>query len=181
VNTLSRLDGIAIGGAVAAWVRSPLFEIQQLRRLARVALPVGAIGAVGCYFLGTSYWIAAELGYSFIAAAFGGVLAWSLAAQGTASRTARLLRSFTLSRLGRISFALYLFNLPIYTVMHGLMASTVFSYVPPLAGNFVRLAVENLVLLAAALLSWKLYEGPILKLKSRWAPRRRSDSKPIQQ
>jgi peptidoglycan/LPS O-acetylase OafA/YrhL len=181
VNTLSRLDGIAMGGAIAAWIRSAKFDVQQLRRVARVALPVGTFGAVICYFLGASNWIATELGYSFIALAFGGVLAFSLAAQGSASRTARLLRGFTLSRIGSISFALYLFNLPIYTVMHGRMASGAFSHFSPLTGAFARLVAENLVLLAAAILSWKLYEGPILRLKSRWAPRRSDDSKPIQQ
>jgi len=170
-NTLCRLDGIALGGAVAAWIRMPNFNPSRLLPFAQRALAIGALGAAVSYWLPATTEIAIQLRPTFLALAFAGLLVLALAAQGTKSPFARIFRSFPFAGLGRISFALYLFNLPIYTAMHGRISARLLAHVPWFAASIVLILVENAILLAAALCSWKFFERPILRLKSRWAPR----------
>jgi peptidoglycan/LPS O-acetylase OafA/YrhL len=170
-NTLCRLDGIAMGGAIAAWVRSEGFEPEQLRRFARFAVPFGVAGAGLCYWLHNALVFGSDIRHSFIALAFGGIVAWTLARQGQPSPALDALRSFNLTGLGRISFALYLFNLPLYTLIHGHMADRIFLLLPTPITEVARVILGNALLLLAAVLSWKFLEHPILRLKSRLAPR----------
>jgi peptidoglycan/LPS O-acetylase OafA/YrhL len=84
-----------------------------------------------------------------------------------------VLRTKAFTYLGRISFALYLFNFPIYTIMHGNYANQVFSGLDltSFATTLLRFAVENAVLLAAASCSWVFFESRVLRLKGKLAPR----------
>jgi len=170
-NTLCRPDGIAIGGALAAWVRSDGFEVEQLRRLARFAVPLGIAGAGLCYALGNALTFGTEIRYSFVALACGGLVAWTLARLGEPSLLGGLLRGFSLTGLGRISFALYLFNLPVYTLMHGHYADRIFLRVPGPAAEICRTLAATAVVVLAGAMSWTFFESRILKLKSRLAPR----------
>jgi len=169
-NTLCRLDGIAMGGMIAAWIRDREFAIDALQRLVRAAPLAGTLGLALTYAVVRTR-LAIELQYSFVALIFGGLLALVLLEQSTASTLARAFRSSSLGGLGRISFALYLFNLPIYTIAHGVGASRWLSHLPKAMAGAAVLVASNLVLLAAASLSWKFFESPILGLKSRLAPR----------
>lgn len=170
-NTLCRPDGIAIGGMLAAWVRSEGFEIEQLRRFSRFALPLGVTGTGTCYALGSKVVFAADICHSFIALAFGGLLAWSLSRLGEPTLVTSLLRGFTLTRLGRISFALYLLNLPIYTLVHGHFADRFFLRIPGPASEIFRMIAATAIMLMAAAMSWQFFESRVLRLKSRLAPR----------
>lgn len=170
-NTFCRPDGIAIGGALAAWIRSDGFEVEQLRRFARFALPLGVVGAGFCYGLASDLVFAADIRFSFVALAFGGVVAWTLARLREPSPMTGPLRAFSLTRLGRISFALYLFNLPLFTLMHGHFADRVFLRIPGPGSEIVRTLAGTGLLLLAAGCSWSFFESRILRLKSRLAPR----------
>lgn len=170
-NTLCRVDGIAMGGMLAAWVRAEGFDVAWLRRFARLALPLGAAGAALCYGLGASVRFATEIRFSFVALVFGGVLALALLVKGTGSAVAASLRGFGLSGMGRISYALYLFNLPVYTLMHGRMAGELFARMPVELAGWARVIAGNAVVLFAAIVSWKVFESRVLRLKARWAPR----------
>ncbi|HVZ17918.1 MAG TPA: acyltransferase, partial [Terriglobales bacterium] len=169
-NTLCRMDGIAMGGALAAWVRNERCDVERLRRFALAGVAAGVIGTALCFGM-TSASPATELRFSFVTITFGCVMAWILARQGTGSFVAQSLRSFALTRLGRISFGLYLFNLPIYTVMHGHLADRVFFGLPSGMAEFSRVLAANLLLLTIAAVSWRFYESPILRLKVKMAPR----------
>src|SRR5205807_1342653 len=72
---------------------------------------------------------------------------------------------------GKYSYAMYLFNLPVFTALHRLMK---FDAWPPLRhgrppsqlpGQLAAYGVGGAVLFAAAWLSWHLYESQFLKLK----------------
>ncbi len=169
-NTLCRMDGIAMGGAIAAWVRAEGFDVEWLRRFAQLGLILGAFGTAVSFGLSVAPF-ATELRLSFITMMFGGLMAWVLVNQGTTPFATRLLRSFGLTRLGRISFGLYLFNLPLYTVMHGHWANRVFFSLPSAIAELSRFLTGNLLLLAIAAVSWRFYESRILGLKGRLAPR----------
>ena len=169
-NTFCRLDGIAMGGAIASWVRAEDFEIARLRRFAQIGVFAGVTGTALCFRF-ASIPLATELRYSFVTFAFGGIVAWTVANQGSRIVLSNALRNFTLTGLGKISFALYLFNLPIYTLMHGRLADRVFLSIPAQMSGISRLVVGNVVLLVAAAASWMLYESRILRLKSKFAPR----------
>ena len=166
-NTLCRLDGIAMGGMLAAWVRDARFEVAGLKRLARVGLVAGIVGVGGCC-AGMPFGL--ELRYSFVTLAFAGVFAFTLLTQGTESPLARMLRSSALTGLGRISFALYLFNLPIYGMVHGHAAGRVVAELPYAIAEFIRTAAATSLLWASATLSWRMFESRLLRLKDRWAP-----------
>ncbi|MGZ4816822.1 MAG: acyltransferase family protein [Terriglobales bacterium] len=167
-NTLCRLDGIAMGGLIAAWVRIEGYEVERLKTFARIGMISGGIGTALCSGMAVPF--ATELSYSFVAITFGGLLAWALAAQGSELMTARALRSYGLTAMGRVSFALYLFNLPIYTFMHGHLASRFLLFMPAAIAGVIRVVAGNVLLLVAAGVSWKFFEKPILRLKARLAP-----------
>ena len=169
-NTLCRMDGIAMGGAIAAWMRAEWFDAAALRRFAWIAGSVGVLGTGFCFASADRLRFAEELRGSFVTVGFGGAFSFALLLQGGETFVARTLRSFTFTGLGRISFALYLFNLPIYTAMHGHTAARLLSSLPAGMEGPTRLIVGNALLLLAAICSWNLYESPMLRLKSRWAP-----------
>ena len=171
VNTFCRMDGIALGGAIAAWVRTANFRERQLMRFADAAMLIGLAGMALCYAAAGAFVYATQFRYSFTALAFGGLLARALYLQSTNAMTARVLRSSWLTGLGRISFALYMFNLPMYTLMHSHLADHLFRHVPSTLTVASRIVLGNVLVLVAAAMSWKFFEGPILKLKSRLAPR----------
>jgi peptidoglycan/LPS O-acetylase OafA/YrhL len=170
-NTFCRLDGIAIGGLIAAWVRSPSFSPTTLRRVVRWAILLGITATIFFLYRESTTRAIPDLLFSVTAVAFGGLTANALLVQGTASRFAQLFRSAPLRFLGRVSFALYLINLPIYVLIHGRQAGRILACVPwPYAG-FASMLLANAVLLALAACSWRFFEAPILKLKARLAPR----------
>jgi peptidoglycan/LPS O-acetylase OafA/YrhL len=170
-NTLCRLDGIAIGGMIAAWVRGEEFEPTSLLRFARIALPVGILGTAACYALDGRIGFATEFRYSFVTLAFGAIVAAVLFLQGTDSALARAFRSPVLAGLGRISFAVYLFNLPVYTLLQGNHARRLLAALPAPISALAFVVFANGILIGLAICSWKFFEAPILKLKERLAPR----------
>jgi peptidoglycan/LPS O-acetylase OafA/YrhL len=172
-NTLTRLDGIALGGAIAAWVRGPMFDADQLAKFAKIGAIVGTIGYVVCFLLTPYSLVADYLAYTFITMGFGGVVCFALFYRGESNWFAAAMRHPWLMTMGKISFALYLFNNPIYLMAHGNHVNNLLARLGlgEWSAGFTRLAIENVALFAAALLSWKLFESPILKLKKKWAPR----------
>jgi len=150
-------------------VRGPSCNVNRLARYGRAAFGLGVAGASICFALrGLG---SAALLPSFVAMMFGGFVGGALASQGSNSAFARVLRSSILTGIGKISFAIYLFNLPIYTVMHGHFAGRMLAFMGPVSAELTRVFVGNGLLLLAALVSWRWFEAPILRMKSRWAGR----------
>jgi peptidoglycan/LPS O-acetylase OafA/YrhL len=171
LNTLCRLDGLAMGGLLAAWIRTAEFDPKLLGRFARIAIAMGGAGALVSLAAREELIAARVLSHSFLAIAFGGTVALSLRQQANVKPFATFLRKDWLRWVGKVSFALYLFNYPIYVLAHGVRAQKLFAGWSPMAGSIGVLVLENGLLFIAAWLSWHVLESRMLKLKSRLAPR----------
>jgi peptidoglycan/LPS O-acetylase OafA/YrhL len=172
-NTLTRLDAIASGAALAVWIRDTRFERESMQRIGLMTAGVAGIAAVVTLRFAESSAIVKNASYSFVALACAGVVAMTLGWQGEDLLLPQLFRQRCLRFLGRISFALYLFNYPVYVLVHGNrgMALTSRLRLSSSAAEILLFLLGNAVLVATAWLSWQLLEKPMLQLKSRLAAR----------
>lgn len=162
-----RPDGLLAGIWCACLVRDPI-AVTALRRQR------GALGAVivvlGAAFVGTSFLglpadslPIATVGYALFAGLFAALLLQVvLHADGW---VARLLSGRSLAAVGVTSYFTYLFHDPIWYTLHW-----AFFRRPPLHNDWQAGAVTLLAVgatLGAAWMSWRWFEGPVL----RWARR----------
>lgn len=169
VLTPARMDALALGGLLAVIAREP----GGLLGLARWARPVvfASLASLGLLFLwrgGLRFGdrVVQTAGFTLLALLSGGILVIGVTSPAQ-SAAGRLLAHRFLRLLGRYSYALYVFHHPIM-----LYAGLVFGAAsfPRLAGSqvpgqLVFTAVTASISLAAAALSWHLYESQFLKLK----------------
>ncbi len=170
VLTPSRMDALALGGLLALIAREP----GGLSRLAKWARPAVVSSAV---FLGMIFlWrhgltfrhaVVQTIGFTLLAILYGGILAVAVASPPD-TVAGRLFADRFLSFLGRYSYAVYVFHLPVIFYMGRFFNA---GGIPRLAGSqlpgqllFTTSAAS--VSLAAALVSWHLYEAQFLKLKA---------------
>jgi peptidoglycan/LPS O-acetylase OafA/YrhL len=177
VLTPGRIDALAIGAFVALVARGPE-GLAALRGWAAPAAGAAAIGVVGIAALAGGFdpYVGAMqmVGYTGLALFFGGVLVLTLTASPRWGPL-RVLHSAPLTTFGKYSYALYLFHLPLRAIIRDkvygpdqfltLMGS-------PLPGQVIFYVGATLVALAAAWLSWHLYEKHFLALKRYFAPAR---------
>jgi len=110
-------------------------------------------------------------GYTIMAIGWGGlVAAGATAVRGTIP--ARLLGARWLRALGKYSYAMYVFHVPIWAHVQPLVFPG--NRVPAVLGSHVLPSVAlgvlcGLLTFAAALVSWNLYEKQFLKLKRYFA------------
>jgi peptidoglycan/LPS O-acetylase OafA/YrhL len=81
-----------------------------------------------------------------------------------------LLRMRPLVRMGKISYGLYLYHLPLLELMRWLGKKAAAATGADVSWTFVVLKLAAFFLVAE--LSWRFIESPILKLKDRYAPSR---------
>jgi peptidoglycan/LPS O-acetylase OafA/YrhL len=177
--TPCRMDGLAIGAFVALWLRRPVPPVSSpaLSRSVPVRTPallvVFILAMLATILLFTHDLVVGgrdlsqALLYFTLNLACGALLLLVLAARRGSLITmffeAPLPRAF-----GRYSYALYLFHLPIATLLHdhGLAPARF----PTLAGSelpgqLIFYLIATAIALAAAMASWNLFERHFLKLK----------------
>jgi peptidoglycan/LPS O-acetylase OafA/YrhL len=170
VLTPGRLDPLAIGALIALAARSPgglQVFVPQCRRI------LAWCGAM----LFAAFLLAGELspedprvqvvGFSVLAVFFGALLVLVLQA-GQGDRLGRIFSSASLRMFGKYSYALYLFHLPLRAVIRDVLFapdrySTAFG--TALRGQLIQYVLSTLLTVAVAMLSWRFYEAPFLKLK----------------
>ena len=74
-----------------------------------------------------------------------------------------------LAYLGKVSFALYLLNFPVYALFHGNQMQVPLKSLglSENTAGLVLAGIANCVLFAVVICSWHLFEQPILRLKDR--------------
>jgi peptidoglycan/LPS O-acetylase OafA/YrhL len=163
VMTFCRMDGILAGSLLALWLRSADVSLLRLRRVATVLLVVGGVGSV--WLLKTADQ-ESVLVYSFLAAAFSGLLCFA-AFDRMLPQPFRLVLEYNWVRyVGKISYAIYLFH----PIVHEALIFALYRLRIPLhreiaSQDAVFVVLEIALVIAAASCSWLLFEGPILNLK----------------
>lgn len=166
-NTLVRLDSIALGCLIAILLQSDYLNRGNIRWLAVGMLLLGSTGFGICISEPAIDQRAYALKYTFIALFFGGaILTALLGVQEGLWRN--LLRWSVLRYCGRISFALYLFNMGAIRICYGNHMTALVSRikVPAAFVGMPNIILAWLLTFLAATLSWYLLESPILKLKA---------------
>lgn len=160
--TSSHFDAFAVGGLVR------LHEPRSPRAFIAVTWGAVAVGSL-IAFASASPPSLPSLGYPSGMEPAGGFL-WgysvlNLAAAATVVAVARghlsprLWRSPVLSYLGRISYGMYVFHMPLQLMVHAAWRDG------PL---LLKLLVHAAITISCADLSFRFFETPILKLKSKW-------------
>jgi len=170
VLTPCRMDSLALGGLVAMMARSPSAFAQSFEKVRLGAIVMGA-AALGVYVFcrsqgsSTEYHpLMASIGYSLIDFAFAGLL--SLIVLKPTGRLVGLLRSRPLVYTGQIAYGLYLLHEPASLAVRKLIS---FTAGIDIAGQpAAAIPIFLVASYAAAGLSWRFFESPILGLKSRF-------------
>lgn len=182
--TPARLDGLAIGSAVALVARGP-GGLAALRRWAIPATIVAAVIAAAYFLLPTEFddnaliaptsltvgagLVVFPIAFTAIALLFASLLLHGL-------RTDRVAPSFlewsALRSAGRYSYGLYVVHVPLIPLMY-LAGFSPAKLIPRIGSEFAALALYIVGMLAAsfavAWLSWHLYEKRFLALKKHFA------------
>jgi len=165
-----RLDGLALGGLIALRARMGPWRL----RPAYVAwVAVGLSGALCVYLIWGGYdWSSGRIrtfGYSMVALAFASVLLWVLTYRG-AWQTAWL-RLRPLQYLGRISYGIYLLQVPSYLLVGRIFAHFGKRLVTGEswhAATWLGFGAVGVCTVALASLSWYVLERPFLRAKNRF-------------
>jgi len=161
-GTMFRMASLSIGGAIAIyepWVRA---NARRPLMLAASCLAMGCAAAIVGAFLKGNHetWVPAfkHLAYGLIATA---IFLAALSANELAEGKAIVLAAGVLPFLGKISYGLYLYHYPIYSMM-GIFSEDSAS-APSLTWGLLAAAISLLV----AISSFYVLERPILRIKDR--------------
>lgn len=160
--TLTRLDGLALG-VLAAWLLGKPAVVRAGRARAR------SIGVVFALLLGSCLWLAqqseaAQKGPGILLLSFTAFVAIALVRLNPASWLSWFLRLRYLAFLGRHSYFLYLFHMPMLWLGTILAPTYFFS---PVTARIAVNALAMIALCAIAPLSWRWFEAPLLALGRR--------------
>jgi peptidoglycan/LPS O-acetylase OafA/YrhL len=171
VLPIYRADALATGALLAWLVRR--HGVAPLRAL---AAPIGLAAAAGvvivCLIDGESWWWGETMqrfGYSLLALTGAGMLAAAVTRPAD-SIWPRLLSVGWLRSFGKYSYCLYLIHLPVMrSVREFVLAPEQFAmFGSPWAGQALFYGLATAPAFAIAWLSWRVFEAPILRLKSRF-------------
>ena len=186
--TISRMDALAAGAALATWDQgreahgSTRWRASHLGMIAVVLLVATAGWSNGFRRIGD---VAQVAGYSALTAAFTALTGWALLNdqarfRGAAlPRAARLLTVAPLRWLGKYSYALYVFHKPLQDLVGEPLLAHLTGQphtADPVIAVLYLMAAAG-VTGGVAWLSWQLFERHFMVLKDRWA-RTRAPSGP---
>jgi peptidoglycan/LPS O-acetylase OafA/YrhL len=115
----------------------------------------------------------AVFGYTLLAIGMALVVAFVLDRSATGHPVCRVLRSRLLVRLGTISYMFYLIHLFVYLVVSGGFNLLLFHDGPTRLVRSIEALVSLAVTVGVAELSWRYFESPILRLKSRFSSKQK--------
>jgi peptidoglycan/LPS O-acetylase OafA/YrhL len=169
--TICRMDALAMGALIAAWLQSQE-RARQLQTLAPWMIPCGVsialVGAVLSRLYTRDAFFTESLGYTCLGVFFSLLLLACLIGTNTVNRGwQKFLSLAPLRAIGKYSFAIYVFHFPLQLYAE--------RFLPPPEQRTGWLGMEflvgiGLVTYIAAFLSYHLYEKHFLKLKSWFTP-----------
>lgn len=172
--TPARLDSLAVGALLAVVLADRRIAHVGSRMFIGLGVMAAAI-TVAVFHVHGGLWTYGGWeegpGYTIMAIAWGGlVAAGATAARGTIP--ARMLGARWLRALGKYSYAMYVFHVPIWAHVRPLVFRG--SRVPMLFGSHIVASLAlgalcGLLTFAAAVVSWNVYEKRFLKLKRYFA------------
>jgi peptidoglycan/LPS O-acetylase OafA/YrhL len=171
VWTICRVDALALG-AMAAWA----LRVPSLAQAFAARPRALAIGTMALFFAGAvatrgypRVSVATQtIGYSILAWCSVVVLVLGVLAQARGGRLAALLSPAPLRSLGKYSYAMYIFHVPIHHQLGVRLLARFGQTHPPLAVTLVYCAAMSAVTYAAAVVSYHVYEKRFLALKRRF-------------
>ena len=179
--TVCRMDALAFGAAVAALLQIPGASerlLSQRDKLAWGAIALWSIGLVVTHGYPRTSALGQTLGYSWLAIVF--AMAVLAVASGASSRSSVswwewALAGRPLRTLGKYSYAMYVFHKP----LHDWIGKPLLRHFELLEGPsylvaLVYLLVATITTLAAAMLSYHLFERHFLAMKRWFVPQGRS-------
>jgi peptidoglycan/LPS O-acetylase OafA/YrhL len=162
--TVCRLDGLAFGSLAAIWLRSRSCSVALWQRWAWRSIAFGLIGSVLTKMV--FHRQSTVISYTLVAIGFSGLLGIALISDPANSLLGRMLSAPWLRYVGRISYGLYLLHMPLFQLIGDFAKSRGFTARYPIVGNVFVAAMQFLVALAAASISWRYFESLILRLKA---------------
>ena len=162
-----RMDGLALGAALAILFRGDLWQHCQRSAWAVFLASTGAVVLI-CLLRNTTSHndrVICTVGFSLIAVAYGALLVLSIGPLAGLF-SLRILRIF-----GKYSYGIYLYHFPLTTAFAH--AKPFFARYPLGSLSYVAMALAANIAIAAV--SFHLVEQPILRLKSFFAYRNRSE------
>jgi len=178
--TPARLDTLAVGAMLAVLVRDPAWW-PKVRSYARVVIPASVLGlfalSIPTRGMAQSGIEMQTAGYPLLAFLSAALIVIAIDPSRRATRLSRFFQTRAMRILGKYSYALYVFHLPLAFALNR-FGFGVQSF-PRIADSEIPGAIAFTVIcmtgsLVIALLSWNLYEKHFLKLK-RFFPRREGD------
>jgi peptidoglycan/LPS O-acetylase OafA/YrhL len=173
--TTSRMDALALGAAAAALVRMPGARAAIERHATRVATLAVAILVVD-FFLTRGYaaYDAHSQAYGYTVLATGFALLMLVTAVPTRGIPELVVRGLSLSPLrtvGRYSYAMYVFHMPLHVFFGGALLHRLAGPNPTHAQAFVYITASIAANFMAAAASYQLFERHFLQLKEKLMPR----------
>jgi len=156
-----RMDSLALGGLVAVWQR----RAAPNRALVRVATWVFVAASIAALLVTEGiheHALMETVGFTLVDCAFAGLLALTVTSAG--GRMIRFLEWKPLTYTGTISYGLYLLHIPAGIGALRLVRAA-FGWDPQ---GFAKVGFMLAGAYAAAAVSWKIFERPILSLKDRF-------------
>jgi peptidoglycan/LPS O-acetylase OafA/YrhL len=170
--TPCRLDALAMGALLAIFVRHPASEIHT-SRLLRILLATGCVGLIPVIALSRGLRLDSGFvqfaGFSALGLLFSGVVLAAYVATPE-SRVGRFLSSAPMVFLGRYSYGIYLFHLPLRPAVTAILPIdrlVAMTGSVPIA-DLIYSALDLAMATALAYVSWHVLEKHFLALKDRF-------------
>jgi peptidoglycan/LPS O-acetylase OafA/YrhL len=177
--TICRMDALALGAAAAAAVRIPTLRGRLAAMTTRLALVATVL------FLGTAlgtrgfavYEISTQsIGYTLLSLAFAlTLLLTALPTTGLLNAAMRILGGAVLRPIGRYSYGMYVFHLPLHVFVGSPLLHRFAAEVSP-GTALAYTAGMTVATFVLAAISYELFERRFLRLKTRFATSAAPDS-----
>ncbi len=174
--TVSRMDALALGGAVAAAWRIPAWHdwlVSHNSRIAYAAVLLGVVGALTTHGYSTVRVEGQLWGYTVVAVVFALLLCCTLVDEARpSSAIVNLLRLPALRSVGKYSYAIYIFHKPLHDYLGvPLLAWLGWPMSTSIVYNLAYIAGGSALLWLIGLVSYHGFEKHFLRMKPAYVPR----------